>query len=209
MRKRSRKQTFQVKHRVYIVGDGDTEKDYFKRIAELNIFPNIVFETKKGNELNFEIFLQEHFDQDVFLILDIDNKNKPISSKCRHTKIRNLWEKYEAENIIFFNNYSFELWLINHKKQFNKAVLSRSGYNKPIQDCFGVREWPENRTQKNRKKIMSAIDQEAVNKAINNIKLVESSTPFKNPSSNMEKLMEILTCINEEAVDIIEEAGLF
>lgn len=56
---------------------------------------------------------------------------------------------------------------------------------------------------------MSAIDQEAVNKAINNIKLVESSTPFKNPSSNMEKLMEILTCINEEAVDIIEEAGLF
>ena len=58
--KEIQKQTFPSTG-VYIGGWG-YGKDYFKRIAELNIFPNIVFETKKGNELNFEIFLQEHFD---------------------------------------------------------------------------------------------------------------------------------------------------
>lgn len=47
-----------AKTRVLLIVDGKTERLYFKKLEELNIFPNIKFKMVIGDETNYKKYIQ-------------------------------------------------------------------------------------------------------------------------------------------------------
>lgn len=176
-----------IKPLVVILGDGETEKDYVERLKDLEYFENVNLKYEKGNEENFEIKLKEHLyiEENVLVFLDIDNENK---SSCRYHKIKYLIEKYKKQ--VFYNNYAFETWLINHKKTFHKPIVDKKEYNQDIKALFDVNSWSKYKNKENRTKIMNQIEKDDVDKACENIKVISGKDWDNNPSSNMDKMVK-------------------
>ena len=85
---------------------------------------------EKGNEFNFETKIKEHApNKHVIVIIDVDNtaSNTPI-----YNEIKRLIETKKYRNQIFFNNYAFELWLIDHMDYFSKQITDKSQYDSCI-----------------------------------------------------------------------------
>jgi len=184
---------------IYILGDGQTEETYINRINDLGIFSEIRLRYVNGDELNFETFLKEHLEQNSFLILDIDNE-QPLGSSCRYEKIKTIKEKFT--DIVYYNNYSFETWLINHKAYFCKAFINKKQYNFYIKKIFGISHWSEDKSEQNRNTMMSQIDSIDVEFAKQNSKRIfDESNLFANPNSNMHLMFEKLEKIYSESID--------
>lgn len=186
----NKRKEYVIKPKAIILGDGPTEKDYVERLKELAIFSNINLKYEKGNEENFLTKLKEHTNnsQNVLLILDIDNSNNNNSKK--HEKIKRIIKEYKIQ--VFYNNYSFETWLINHKKCFGKPIIASKEYDLDFQRCFKVKSWSKNKDERNRKKVMGQITKNNIKKASKNIKTISENHWSKNPSSNMDKFIECL-----------------
>ena len=48
----------EIKPRVIIIGDGETEEDYINRLKKIDYFKNVNLKFEKGDEDNFEIKLK-------------------------------------------------------------------------------------------------------------------------------------------------------
>lgn len=181
----------EIKPRVIIIGDGETEEDYINRLKKIDYFKNVNLKFEKGDEDNFEIKLKEHLDniENVFLILDIDN----VKSGDRYQKLANLINNTNYN--IFYNNRSFETWLLNHKINFSSSIIYSRDYNKHIKTHFAVESWATNKNKNNREKIMNQIDVEEVDLAKENIRNISSKSWNENPSSNMDKFIEKIETI--------------
>src|SRR5690554_2851517 len=103
---RKKRTQFEFKPRVIIIGDGDTEKDYFNRLKDLDYFKNVNIKFELGDESNFYTKLKEHLENkdNLFLVLDIDN----VRDGGRFDKIERLISNSDYN--IYYNNYSFETW---------------------------------------------------------------------------------------------------
>jgi hypothetical protein len=183
------KKTRYVRPTVIILGDGETEESYINRLKELDFFENVHLKYEKGNELNFETKIKEHAtNKNVIVIIDVDNA---ASNSPKYNEIKRLVETKKYKGRVFFNNYAFELWLLNHIDYFSTPITDKSQYDSSMNDIFGVESWSRYKNQRNRKKIMDMINKDSVEEAVTNIKRLDKKNPFENPSSNMDD------CINK------------
>jgi len=180
-----RRPPYEIKPTVIIIADGETEKDYINRLKELNYFKNVHLKFETGHESNFHIKLKEHLENkdNVFLILDIDN----VLDGGRYEKIARLMNNSEYN--IFYNNYSFETWLLNHKFNFASPIIESSQYNIHFKNHFDVDSWSENKNKSNRDKVMNQIDTVGIDTAVINIININHKRWDKNPSSNMDEFI--------------------
>ena len=174
-----------VRPTVIVLGDGETEKSYINKLKELDFFSNVHLKYEKGNEFNSETKIKEHANnKSVIVIIDVDNAE---TSSAKYNAIKRLLETKKYKGQIFFNNYSFELWLLNHIDYFSKPVTDKTQYDKEMDDIFGVESWSKYKNERNRSQIMKMIDNDSIKAASANIKLLNKKKPFKNPSSNMDE----------------------
>ena len=94
----------------------------------------------------------------LLLILDIDNCNNNKDQLHRKEKIKKLIDSKTYKGCIFYNNYSFETWLLLHKFKFNTQLTFRHNYDQFMTKYFGVENWSKYKNDKNRKLIMKQID---------------------------------------------------
>lgn len=157
-------------------------------MKELNFFSNVNLKYEKGSESNFETKIKEHAsNMHVLVIIDVDNVE---SNTEKYKLIKRLHETKKYKGQIFFNNYSFELWLLNHINYFSKPVIKKIAYDGSMKDTFNVLTWSKYKNQRNRDKVMSHINYDSINHAMKNIKQLDKKTPFENPSSNMDEWVE-------------------
>jgi len=174
-----------VRPTVIVLGDGKTEKSYINKLKELDLFNNVHLKYEEGSELNFETKIKEHANnKNVIVIIDVDNAE---SNSIKYNAIKKLVDTKKYKGQIFFNNYSFELWLLNHIDYFSKPVTDKTQYDKEINDIFGIESWSKYKNERNRNQIMKLIDHESIQSAVPNIKGLNKKKPFKNPSSNMDE----------------------
>lgn len=172
-----------VRPTVIVLGDGETEKSYINKLKELDFFNNVHLKYEKGNEFNFETKIKEHANnKNVIVIIDVDNA-EPNSPK--YNVIKRLVDTKKYKGQLFFNNYSFELWLLNHIESFSKPVTDKTQYDKEMNDIFGIESWSKYKNERNREQIMRMINHDSIQEATLNIKRLNRKKPFKNPSSNM------------------------
>jgi len=168
-----------------VLGDGKTEKSYINKLKELDLFNNVHLKYEEGSELNFKKKIKEHANnKNVIVIIDVDNAE---SNSIKYNAIKKLVDTKKYKGQIFFNNYSFELWLLNHIDYFSKPVTDKTQYDKEINDIFGIESWSKYKNERNRDQIMKLINHESIQTAVVNIKLLNKKKPFKNPSSNMDE----------------------
>lgn len=194
IKSKKKNKIFAIEPLVIVLGDGKTEEDYFERLNKINYFKDIRIKYEKGSEDNFETKLKEHLyiKDKVFVVLDIDNEDK---SSDRYDKIKYLLEKYP--NQVFYNNYAFEIWLINHKSTYGKPITNKEQYDCDIKSLFGVESWSSNKNKQNRTKIMSQIETVDVDCACKNIKVISANEWNNNPSSSMDNLIYKIDEIKE------------
>ncbi len=184
----TRKTKRYVRPTVIVLGDGETEKSYIKRLKQLEFFENIKLKYEKGNEFNFETKLKEHANnQNVIVIIDVDNAE---SNSSKYNAIKKLVDTKKYKGQIFFNNYSFELWLLNHIDYFSTPITDKTQYDKGMSDIFRIESWSRCKNERNRIQVMDLIDGDSIEKAVSNIKLLKKKIFTENPSSNMDE------CIN-------------
>jgi hypothetical protein len=174
-----------VRPTVIVLGDGETEKSYINKLKELDFFNSVHLKYEKGNEFNFETKIKEHANnKNVIVIIDVDNAE---SNSTKYNVIKRLLETKKYKGQIFFNNYSFELWLLNHVDYFSKPVTDKTQYDKEINDIFGIESWSKFKNERNRDQIMRMINHDSIREAATKIKRLNKKKPFKNPSSNMDE----------------------
>jgi hypothetical protein len=71
-----------------VLGDGETEESYVKKLKEFNFFKNVNLKFIKGNEASFETKVKEHANnnKNVLVIIDVDNA-KSGSKNTRQLKV--------------------------------------------------------------------------------------------------------------------------
>lgn len=183
------KKSRNVRPLVIIIGDGETEESYVERLKELDYFSNVHLKFEKGNEDSFETKMKEHAGiHRVLVIIDVDG-TQPRTKKGR--KIKRLIDIKSYSKQVFFNNCSFETWLLNHRNPFLKPMITQKQYDPYIDTCFGVKSWANNKDKRNRENITKQIDSKSIDCAVKNIKII-SKNPFDNPSSNMDKWVAVI-----------------
>lgn len=181
----TKKRNRYIRPTVIVLGDGETEASYIDKLKKIDFFKNVYLKYEKGNEFNFETKIKEHANnKHVIVIIDVDN-SEPNSTK--YNRIKKLTEKKQYKNQVFFNNYSFELWLLNHIDYFSKPIIKKTEYDKSMKDIFGIKTWSKYKHQKNREQILALIDKDSIQVAVNNIQKLNKKNYFQNPSSNMDE----------------------
>jgi len=177
-----------VRPTVIVLGDGETEKSYINRLKQLDFFGNVHLKYEKGNEFNFETKIKEHAtNKNVIVIIDVDNTQ---SNSTKYNEVKRLVETKKYKGKVFYNNYSFETWLINHIDYFSKPIIDKTQYDADMKNVFGIESWSRYKNKKNRNQIMALIDNEAIQYATNNIQRLNSKKTFDNPSSNMDECVK-------------------
>jgi hypothetical protein len=182
-----------VRPMVIVLGDGPTEQAYIDRLKELDYFSNVHLKFEKGNEENFETKLKEHTNNPhVLVIMDVDNVQSGID---RFEEIYRLTNTKAYKKQIYFNNYSFETWLLNHKTYFARPITVQDQYNPDMLNQYGVESWYANKNAQNRKIVVDSISISDINTAIQNVVNMNQKNPFNNPSSNMDEWVDHIKSI--------------
>lgn len=186
--KRKTNRPIKVVVKIYV--DGPTEIYYWDRVNELELFPNIHIQAKKGS---YDRYLYDYNNETTFLTLDIDNKQK------HQKKEYELLEEACKNEKVFYNNYSFETFLLHHKIKTVGRIESKYSYDKKMRRHFGVDEWADNKCHNSRTKICKEITKESIEFCIANLKQYHRKNWNDNPSSNMDKLFDRLKEINDKS----------
>lgn len=179
----------QIKPLVIVIGEGNTEEGYVNKVKTFSLFEKIRIKFIVGNEQNFETILQEHLDiiDDILVILDLDNIQKGTK---RYDKILALLLKYPYQ--VFYNNYSFEAWLLNHVDVFAKPINAASEYDPFFKFHFSIDTWHKYKNEQNLNKVLAVVDETSTKNAIKNISVISKKDWDNNPSSNMDKFIETI-----------------
>ncbi len=208
-RKQSKKvknRTFSKKIKFYV--EGQTEKLYLNHIKSVLNLSNLKFEIKeKGSSVLQEFNQDTECDVPVLAIVDIDaNPDKNIKVDCTSKTVKNyvnevnnrvvqpstiICQKLSLGNInyIFYTNYSFELFLLNHKVSYKKADLNDKNLIKAIEKTFGINEYKK--TKQQIENILLQIQLADIETCLDNISGI-SSKVAESPSCNLDELLSIL-----------------
>lgn len=180
-----------AKTAVVVIVDGKTEIEYFVKLEQLSIFPNLRFKPVIGDDSSYEDIFKENYDiAHKYLILDIDHSH--IHNQKRADRIRSILNKNETKEIVHFNNYSFETFLLNHIVSFGSPITEKKQYDKHMKKHFGVNSWSSNKDSHNTSIVIAQITDESFKEMMRNIVTIYKEQCFENPNSSMHLLFEKL-----------------
>lgn len=178
----SRKKQRRLKNEIILYVDGEVEIAYFKHI-NINQIDNVRFSIKKGDEIEF----LKNIDDEIprMIILDIDAITKDNDPKKRYLNIDKILKDHRTNKNVFYNNYSFETFLLLHITDRIEPIYHAKAYDKLMTKYFKLKDkWSRHKDASNLKLIFSMIDQDSLNNAIERTKQFNKDA-FLNPSSNM------------------------
>lgn len=190
-----RRKQRKLKNNIILFVDGHVEKRYFNHI-NINRYKSIKFKIKIGDELDY---IRNYKDEvGIMVILDIDGITERNDPKKRFNNI----SKIINHDNVFYNNFSFEGFLLHHVCDFNAKILSSNEYDQHMRDEFGVIDsWSRNKNINNSDKILNKVTKETMEAAIIRSKSLNNHF-YTNPSSNMNKLFDRLEVLE---ITIIED----
>lgn len=170
-----------------IIGDGESEILYFKRLAELinntkERCCNIKFEYSKEKNLpklakNQQTIVSEPW----FYITDKETSKQEdqvafLNKLQNCKKVRTLNKNINLH--LGYSNASIELWLLLHKIEFNKPVHSAQDYWSDIQNAYALRDVDSFRAYKEgdtfNRRVLAQITLEDVKSAIARAERIEA-----------------------------------
>ena len=189
-----------LKVTVYCEGIGD--ELYLRRLNELKIFPNLQItpksvdsKTRFNLRRRLRVLKSENEDAKFAVLLDMDNGN----SADLYQQLIQVAKEFtdSTETVVFFNNYSLELFILNHFQThtYSNKSLKKDDYKKDLQKVSNLPQYKG--SQSDWEKITTLIDSGMVQQALTNMKKIQHD-PKANPSSNMNAFFDYLKRLNEQ-----------
>lgn len=178
------------KYKLYV--DGPTEIDYFKKLNDLKVYKYLSFKPLASGVNGYEYDYEK---SKCSLIVDIDAKDKRKSRK-EYNRLSSLINNSDYN--VFYNNYSFESFLLLHRNKSVKSVFSSNGYDISIKRTFDIDEWSHDKNKFKRTKLLNNISKDDILRAKENTKLYNNKNWYDNPSTNFYKFFEFIEKRNEK-----------
>lgn len=163
----------------YVSVEGETEKWYFEHLKKLiNQCDDALFKVKmeprvKKSPLSFVKALAAPYEIKAFHICDYESNEEEHVRQFKKMLIELKEANRIKRKIIYslgYSNYSFDLWMILHKRQFIGPLPHRKSYLKGINDVYNehFQFLDDYKEEANFKRILSRIDLSDVKRAIQN-----------------------------------------
>ena len=180
--------------------DGQQEKSYFEHFAKL-IKKNYTNASIKFNRVeNFKTLTKSSTALPRVAVFDYDNDKIEFENKARSRDIKSL-----------YTNLNFDLWILLHKKKYNKVVVNNDDYVDEVRKAYGLDDTADIKKKSVIEIILNQIEIEDIKYAIQNAKKIMQSKIeadkkiinrnfyyYDNPSMNIHEFFEkILNEIEE------------
>lgn len=198
-----------IRKNYFCIVEGQQEKLYLDHLARLINHPPqkvITFNTKIGKAHDLKKSYVEYdsaclfdydfnkieFERNLSICIELDKKNKQKNKSDK----RNVYHAY--------SNACFDLWLILHKKQFNRPVSLAKGYVKEVIQTFNLPYNADIKSEAILKQILQQISLEDVKKAIVRAESIRSNKLpcdeihvndeiyYPNPDFSIHKFIEVV-----------------
>lgn len=184
-----------MKNKTYLCFfEGNQEEKYFKHFSRLvkKEFENVTIKFKEVEKLKT---LQTSSTQiPKVAVFDYDNNKKEFEDKMKICKKGKIY--------IAYSNLNFDLWLLLHKKSFNKVVTNNDDYIDLVRKEYGLGKTDNIKKESNIDKVLGQINLEDVKFAINNANKImqnkeehnkivcENYVYYNNPSMSIHSFLE-------------------
>lgn len=140
--------------------EGNQEEKYFKHFSGLvkREFENVTIKFKEVEKLKTLPTASTLIPK--VAVFDYDNNKKEFEDKVKMCKKGKIY--------IAYSNLNFDLWLLLHKKSFNKVVTNNDDYVGLIRKEYGLGKTDKIKKESNIDKILEQINLEDVKFAISN-----------------------------------------
>lgn len=162
----------------YFSVDGYTEKWYLEHLKDLiNKSPEAAYKVKWKPEIkspsSYAKTIISPYEVDAFHICDYESNESEHIKKFQNNLKSIKQAKKDNENILYklgYSNYTFELWIILHKKILLKSLDDREKYLEEINSVYeeSFQSLKEYKKEENFKRVLSKIEIEDVIRAIKN-----------------------------------------
>ena len=163
----------------YFSFEGETEKWYLEWLErELNVSEmlnyKVSFKLIGKNPVKAVKRLGLLYKTNIYHICDYEDEQSDRILKSAIDSIRMAEKINNIKYYLAYSNLAFELWLILHKRAFNKRLVNNSAYLQYINLCYDekFRSLNEYKEEKNFKKILSKLSLNNVRTAIENAKRI-------------------------------------
>ncbi len=140
--------------------EGNQEEKYFKHFSRLvkNEYEKVTIKFNKVEKL--KVLQTASTLMPKVAVFDYDNNKKEFENKIKICKKGNI--------DIAYSNLNFDLWLLLHKKSFNKAVTNNDDYIAILRKEYGLGKTDNIKKESNIDKILEQINLEDIKFAISN-----------------------------------------
>lgn len=150
-----------LKNKTYLCFfEGNQEEKYFKHFSRLvkEEFENVTIKFKEVEKLKTLPTASTLIPK--VAVFDYDNNKKEFEDKIKMCKKGKIY--------IAYSNLNFDLWLLLHKRFFNKVVTNNDDYIDLVRKEYGLGKNDNIKKESNIDKILGQINLEDVKFAINN-----------------------------------------
>ena len=150
-----------LKNKTYLCFfEGNQEEKYFKHFSRLvkEEFENVTIKFKEVEKLKTLPTASTLIPK--VAVFDYDNNKKEFEDKIKMCKKGKIY--------IAYSNLNFDLWLLLHKRFFNKVVTNNDDYIDLVRKEYGLGKTDNIKKESNIDKVLGQINLEDVKFAINN-----------------------------------------
>lgn len=172
--------------------EGETEKIYFLRLRDqinnveyrkynVSIVPKV-----EQSPRSFYKGTNAKITPEVMHICDIESNDEYHESKF-HNILKEMREAKKSKNIKYqlgYSNYTFELWIILHKKDCFGPLPNRKKYLDPIQRCFNEK-FEDLDHYKNQDTFKRCLSKLSINDVITAIKRAEKISKYNKENNKL------------------------
>ena len=182
------------KPRVHLIVEGKTEELYFNKLNNNKYFENVTIHSCNAegiNRLLETLRLDEKVNEEIeyrYILIDADNNSRQFNDCLDQFKKHD--KKLIIGKKVFFVNREFELFMIKH---FNNKKIQKhttTAYAKELKNILGLKN-NYDKSEKHSVNFANRVTNNRTDNAIENIKKM-SSTKNKLPSSNLDKMFDII-----------------
>ena len=151
--------------------EGNQEEKYFKHFSKLlkENFDDVTIKFNKVKNLN--VLQKASSQMPKVAIFDYDNNKKEFENKLKICKKGKIYIAYTSLN--------FDLWLLLHKKMFNKVVTNNNDYIDLIRKEYDLEKTDNIKKESNIDKIIEQINIKDIKFAIKNAEKITKNKEGK------------------------------
>lgn len=204
-----------INNTFYVSVEGESELKYLDRVQELinnGDYPyRVKFVKKKENPTSFaKATFTGYSEFPYYHICDYEGNSSEDIIKFTHImdNIKDARSITKVGYKLAYTNLCFELWLILHKKLFNRIITNKEDYKAEINNVYNLNclSWEDIKKEQSLSKILKQISIDDIKVAISNAKRIENNnqqtqqlTEYKNskyyksnPSLNLHEFIEMV-----------------